>query len=159
MLQRDVFTGNISTPGAAAQTRRHRHAIGKCAGIGFGLRLAHHHAADRCGQGQLMNVVVFERIDAAGVTFASDIIYLFDHFQSCIKAGVFVNSHDHTEFLARKEMFFSDLILFDYDKLPVGGNLKTGNFGNLAGRLGDGINGAVPFGIPQGRLQQFLFLV
>ena len=47
MLEVNVLVGDVAAPDAAAQAGGHRHAIGERARIGFGLRLANHHAADR----------------------------------------------------------------------------------------------------------------
>ena len=67
----------------------HRHAIGKTAGIGLGLRLANHHPAYRSGLGKSVDMIIIKGINTAGMAFALGIIDLGHHVKDIFKAAVF----------------------------------------------------------------------
>src|SRR6185312_12558740 len=65
VLNPNVFADNVAAPGAAAEARRHRHAVCERASVAANLRLADHDPADRRHKRKLINVFVIKRIDAA----------------------------------------------------------------------------------------------
>src|SRR5690348_17743321 len=89
VLNPNVFTDNVAPPSAAAEARRHRHAVCERPSIAANLRLADHDAADGRHKRKLINVVVIEGIDAARVAFSTDLKDHLHHFQCVIETYVF----------------------------------------------------------------------
>src|SRR5882724_2593898 len=71
VLKGDVVVRDVAAPHAAAHARRHRHAVGEGARVRTGLHLPDHDAAHRCGERELVDVIVAVRVDAARMTLAA----------------------------------------------------------------------------------------
>ncbi len=84
------------------------------------LHLAHHDPAHRRHQRQPVDVVVVERIDAAGVALAAGLEDLADLVERVVEAAELEDRQDDAEFLGRERMLLADLGFFDDQEALVG---------------------------------------
>ena len=89
----DIFVGDVAAPNAATKAGRHRHTIGPRPCIGFGLRLAHHHPADRGKAGKTVDVLVIVTVNAAGMPFAAGVVDCGYRFESVVESLEVIKRH------------------------------------------------------------------
>ena len=74
------------------------------------LRLAHHDPAHRRHQREPVDVVVVERVDAAGVALAADFVDPPHHVERRVEAAVLKIASTGAELLAGERMLLADLL-------------------------------------------------
>src|SRR5881628_859207 len=77
-------------------------------------------------QGQTMNVVIVERVDAAGVAFTAGLEDLADHAERLVEPVVAEDRQDRAELLRREPMLAADVPFFDDQEGLVLGDAESG---------------------------------
>ena len=144
---------------AAAHARRHRHAVGERAGIRARLDLAHHDAADRGHEREPVDVVVVERIDAAGVAFAAGVEDLRTISSAMSKPWYLKIASTTPSFSVENGCALPILLLGHDDERLVRPAARSRPCARWRGRTGDGVGGAAAVGVPIGRLEPRLLRV
>ena len=79
VLEVHVLGDDVAAPRAAAQAGGHRHPVVERAGVGLRLRLPDHDPRHRRRQREAVDVVLVERVDAAGMALAADLVDAAHH--------------------------------------------------------------------------------